>query len=245
MERLCKVEYPGSNLKCIATSETEVARARKIKETWTAQWAASLPSNAVFYDIGANIGIMALLACEARTKNVLSMAFEPAATNFPSLLRNIELNGLWRQVAPLAVGLGERTCLDSFNYQNTEPGGSLHSFGALTQFKVERSITPVRSMATLCYALDDFVSISGIPFPSHIKIDVDGTEAAILKGGMRTLSDIRVVEVQVEAVDFGPDHLTSNAIISIMSGCGFSAFDVFNHNSRYPLCRDFRFRRAP
>lgn len=244
MAQLCSLGYPNSRIKCHATSPTEAARARKIKETWTAQWAATLPANSVFYDIGANIGVMSLLACEDRSKSVRAVAFEPATTNFPSLVRNASLNGLLDRIAAFPVGLGERTRIDFLHYQNDDPGGSLHSFGSIMHFKPNRSTEPVFSLATLCYALDDFVQLPGLAFPSHIKIDVDGTEIAILKGGMKTLADSRIHQVQIEAVDFGPDHVTSKAIVAAMAECGFHRFDVFEHNAGYPLCRDFRFQKT-
>lgn len=49
--------------------------------------------------------------------------------------------------------------------------------------------------------------------------------------------------MQIEDVDFGPDHVTSKVIIAAMTECGFPRSDVFEHNSGYPLGRDLRFHR--
>jgi FkbM family methyltransferase len=244
MDDVQQLAYPGSRIKCRVRSATESGRARKIKETWTASWAAELPAGAVFYDIGANIGIMSLLAAEDRAKQVRVVAFEPAVTNFPSLVENIAMNDLSSAIMPFQVGLGETTRVDYFNYQNLDPGGSLHSFGSIIPFKPSRSVEPVRSIPMLCYALDDFVRLDGVPFPTHIKIDVDGTELRVLQGASAVLSDARLHEVQVETVDFSEAHETSSSVVELMAKHGLTQFDTFLHNKTYPLCRDYRFRRA-
>lgn len=218
-------------------------RVQKIKESWTAEWARSLPPHSVFYDVGANIGIFSLLAAENTKKQIQVLAFEPALTNFPSLVENIRLNGLSNFIYPFGFGLGAATSFLKFNYQNSDPGGSLHSFGDIIQFKPNRSTDPVISIFTLCYALDDFVKMAGIPFPTHLKIDVDGMELQILEGSSKILKDMRLKEVQVESVDFSKEHLTSTAIIEFMAQHELTYYDKFAHNSSYPLVLDLRFSR--
>lgn len=244
MHNVLQIGFPGSEIRCLVRSDTESARVRKIKETWTAEWARGLPPGSIFYDIGANVGIMSLLAVEDREKGVRGLAFEPALTNFPSLVENIRLNDLESRLYPFAFGIGEKTGFVNFNYQNITLGGALHSFGDIIPIKATRSTVPVLSVPTLCYSLDDFVKISDVPFPTHVKIDVDGMEIQILRGGSDVLSDERVEEVQVESVDFSEDQLTSAAIKDCMLRYGFRHFDEFFHNSIYPLARDFRFRRS-
>lgn len=62
------LKFGKSRIQCLIHSDTESARVRKIKEIWTAEWAAGLPRDAVFYDVGANIGIMSLLAARTRVR---------------------------------------------------------------------------------------------------------------------------------------------------------------------------------
>jgi FkbM family methyltransferase len=243
MSNWLRLNFRNSAIECIITSETESARVRKIKEIWTAEWAANLPRNAVFYDIGSNIGIMSLLACEDKDKGVRSVAVEPAVTNFVSLFSNIKRNGLEKSIIPLQAGLGEQTCLTDLLYQNIEPGGALHSFNRITQFKPNRSTIPVITVSTICFALDDLVFIAGMPFPTHLKIDVDGTELSILKGARQTLRDPRLQEIQVEAVDFTEQNEISDPIIDFLEQSEFAVSSVFHHNFQLPLVRDFRFVR--
>jgi hypothetical protein len=82
-----------------------------------------------------------------------------------------------------------------------------------------------------------------VPFPTHLKIDVDGTELSVLKGSRKTLRDPRLREVQVEVVDFTSEEATSRAVIELMAAIDMCRFDVFPHNAAYPRARDLRFYR--
>ena len=40
--------------------------------------------------------------------------------------------------------------------------------------------------------------MNGVPSPDHIKLDVDGKELEILKGGAKVLSNVESVHVEIE-----------------------------------------------
>lgn len=242
--RTVPINYADSQLSCIVHSPTEDARARKVKETWTAEWVVNLPEGAVLYDIGANIGIFALLAAERREKNVRVLAFEPALTNFPSLVTNVLHNGLPDRVVPVCAGFGATSCMMDFRYRSMEAGSALHSFGRLPEFKPGRPVDPVQVWPALCYRLDDWIRLPGVPFPSHIKIDVDGEERAIVEGAVEVLSDPRVQEVQIELFDMDEQDRNSADIVARMERFGYKLASVHNHTKTFPLGRDFRFRRV-
>ncbi len=46
--------------------------------------------------------------------------------------------------------------------------------------------------------IDEFIARFNPPFPTHIKMDVDGLEAAILNGALGTLADGRLRAVMIE-----------------------------------------------
>ena len=60
------------------------------------------------------------------------------------------------------------------------------------------------------------------PLPTHVKIDVDGIEADILRGGRRTLSaqSVRSMIVEVER-DLDTPH--NREILGLMAELGFTA----------------------
>ncbi len=76
--------------------------------------------------------------------------------------------------------------------------------------------------AAIGYAIDDFVRTSTPTRPTHLKIEVDGIEADLLRGGENTLKIPSVQSVLIEIM--GDIDSPRNAeIISVMTAFGFSA----------------------
>jgi FkbM family methyltransferase len=232
----------GSNLRLHVHSVTEDARIRKFKEPWTIAWLRRLPSDAVLYDVGANIGITALVAAES-VEGVKVVAFEPFPANFASLVKNIQANGLGTRVAPLAIGLGHETAVRLFNWVSSEPGGSLHSFGEIVQLSHTERIAPIGSHYCLCYRLDDLVRLPGLPFPSHMKIDVDGGELDVLAGAATVVADPKCQGLQVEVVDPDASRQRSREVTTTLSSAGLSLVAEFAHGESYPRVLDLQFER--
>ena len=175
------------------------------KEPETVQWIEdSFRSGDVFYDIGANVGVYSLVAAKANSGGVLIYAFEPAFRNFAQLCQNIYLNGSEDSIVPLPVALSDKTSIDNLNYQNLTPGGALHSLGLPRDYKGDL-FAPVFQQRTLSYRLDDLVRLFAIEPPNHIKIDVDGIEASILRGAEETFKSPSIRSVLVEVEEGRPE----------------------------------------
>jgi FkbM family methyltransferase len=233
----------GLSVSMLVNSDTEYTRAAKVKETWTIEWVRALPDGAVLYDVGANVGTVALAAAAGRNEAIQVVAIEPAFENYASLVRNIMINGMSDCVSALPVGLAGRSLVAPLRYQNLDPGGALHAFGDIIDLKPERSTVPVFSHACLSYRLDDLVAMEGLPFPTHIKIDVDGGEGEVLAGAERTLADRRLRGMQVEVVDFDGSHAQSHIIKEIVIAHGFQVVGELHHNEGFPRVTDFQFAR--
>jgi len=82
------------------------ARAIMTKEPGALEWIDSMVPGSVFWDIGANIGVLTLYA--AMRGDLKVWAFEPAAVNYYNLVANCELNGLERRVRCLQLGFTTR-----------------------------------------------------------------------------------------------------------------------------------------
>lgn len=235
----------GSRLKFHVETITEDARVRKFKEPWTIDWLRSLPQGAVLYDVGANIGITALTATEDATKCIKVVAIEPAPANYCSLVRNIHQNRMADRVVALPIGLGEVTDVSSFNLTTLDAGGALHTFGDVVTLptKEGRLDQVVASNFVLRYRMDDMVTKQGMPFPSHIKVDVDGTELEVLNGASCILKDERCKGVQVESVDNNPAFDQLRSIVDLMHKHGFSKVAEYPHNKDFPRVTDLQFAR--
>ena len=66
----------------------------------------------------------------------------------------------------------------------------------------------------LAFNLDDLVERFGIPPPAHIKLDVDGNEEKIIRGGRRTFSDPRMKSLMIEINE------NNRALIALIESCG-------------------------
>jgi FkbM family methyltransferase len=168
------------------------------KEPDTVKWIEDfMKPGHIFYDIGANVGAYSLVAAKCFAGAVKVYAFEPAFLNFSQLCRNLFLNNCQKAVFPLSVALSDQTSIGEFNYHDLITGGALHTFGETVDYKGEM-FTPVFTQRMLSYRLDDLIEQFKIPKPSHIKIDVDGIEKAVLEGAQNTLSSSSLRSVIVE-----------------------------------------------
>lgn len=168
------------------------------KEPDTIAWIDScIRPGDVLYDVGANIGQYSLYAALKLGKECRVLAFEPEALTFAKLNQNIVLNDLTESVTAYCLSVADRTALDFFYVKAFAPGASLHAWGRkITQG--EKPFLPKNRQGSMGVSLDDLTGRFGLPFPNHIKVDVDGIEAAIVRGARETLRDARMKSVLVE-----------------------------------------------
>ena len=200
----------------------------------TVEWIEAFTEGAVYWDIGANIGVFALYA--GLKPGVRVLAFEPAAGSFAVLNRNIELNSIDR-ITAYCVAFTQETKLDSLNMSSTSPGGSMHGFGS-ERDQFNRTINVKFRQGAVGFSIDDFVTMFSPPRPTHVKIDVDGIEANILRGGRDTFSapSVRSMIVEIEG-DMASQH--NREILQLMDEFGFVA-----RPKASPLLRNVVFNRG-
>ena len=171
------------------------------------------------WDIGANIGLYTLYA--ALHPQVTVLAFEPSASSFATLVRNLELNTMGDRVAAYCLAFSDTTKLDALHMANTESGHSMHAFGQTET--VEGPVDTHFSQAVMGFSVDGFRDHFGLSAPDHIKLDVDSIEIKILKGAAKTLPHVRTVMVETYGTD-RPDG--SNEIADLLDTAGFRLSDA-------------------
>jgi FkbM family methyltransferase len=181
------------------------ARTLFTKEPETIQWIRSLSPEDVLYDVGANVGIYSIYA-GFRCARVFS--FEPESGNFSVLNQNIRLNGLSDRITAYPLALSDRTQLDMLRLSDARPGAALHSFAADIDFRGQ-PFKPVFRQGALAVTLDSLIFDFGLQFPTHIKLDVDGLEAAIVRGGAKSLADLRLKSILIEINENLVDHVAA------------------------------------
>lgn len=127
-------------------------------------------------DVGAHVGYYTVLSAVLAGPSGAVWSFEPNPTNAGFLRRHVEINGLAQvRVEQAAVSDAEGTA--RFDFGTGSGTGHLSSEGAIE----------VRTLR-----LDDVCAAHGI-VPRAIKIDVEGAEAAVLEGGVKTIESARPV----------------------------------------------------
>lgn len=135
----------------------------------------AVPENGVFLDVGANIGVFSAALARARRGRLRGAAFEPVPLTHRLLESTLRLNKVTGFRA-------ERIAL-------AEEGGTLRlsSFGGGANNFVVRAEDGGPSVVVPAMSLDEWVEQHPDLLPDAMKIDVEGLELAVLRGGRRTL----------------------------------------------------------
>jgi len=176
-----------------------------------------LRSDDIFYDIGANVGVYSCLAGSVTSEGEV-VAFEPHPDNIKSLNSNINRNRINATVMEIALSdENDRLVLAE------EGSGAGHGEHQITEESTNDGIRiNVRS-------LDEVRHVEELPQPNVLKIDVEGAEYDVIKGGLQTLSrnDCRLVycEIHPEKVQtFGGSY---DDVVDTLAECGFAIVDTF------------------
>lgn len=165
------------------------------KEPDTLTWLESIPRDAVLWDVGANVGLYSVYA--AKLSGVRVFAFEPSVFNLELLARNIYLNKLQNCVTLIPVALSDALGPSMFKLSSTAWGGALSTFGQ--DFDQHGGkLNSIFEYQTMGMTMDQAILLLNIPAPRFIKIDVDGIEHFILRGGTEALKGVESVIIEVD-----------------------------------------------
>jgi FkbM family methyltransferase len=194
-----EIEVPGGTMRFITPTPLLQARANSAlsKEPDTIEWIERFEPTDVFWDVGANVGVFSIYAALRRGVRVL--AFEPFADNYMALCKNIDINALGDRILPYCLALAGNTEFGLLNLASRDMGAALHQFGRrgeTSRYCTGGNYTFAQGM--LGFTIDDLIRQFQPPFPTRLKLDVDGLEWQILQGAKHTLSDSRLQSIMVE-----------------------------------------------
>lgn len=139
-----------------------------------------LPQNAVFLDIGANIGLFSFYV-HWRRPDVTIHAFEPHPVNYSCLEASCRENQA-TQMHPHPVAVGERAGQLELFFDESDSGG--HS---IYRDSLKNNLHQTRSTKIPVETLDAYGPLQALPRIDVIKIDIQGGEAAAIRGAVKTL----------------------------------------------------------
>lgn len=133
------------------------------------------------YDIGANLGVYAILAAEV---GATSVAIEPFPPTVERLRENVRHNGVDVTILDVAIGDDDETV--QLQGDDTMKVGSV-------------GIAPASETGTVTVSQRRLDSVAGeqAPTPDVVKIDVEGAEGLVLAGGLETIPRCRTLYVEI------------------------------------------------
>ena len=139
-----------------------------------------LQEDDLFYDIGANVGVYTILA--SKVKKAKTISIEPIPSTYEHLIDNIQINRL-DNVITKNIGLSsEKSKLFFTTNRDAMNSVALSSDKDTIEVEVD--------------TLDNLSKRFG--YPKMIKIDVEGYETNVIKGGMETLKNPNVEVIIIE-----------------------------------------------
>lgn len=191
-----------------------------IKEPETLEWIDNFKKKEkiTFWDIGSNIGLYSIYAA-VNFENIEVVSFEPSTSNLRILSRNISINNLENKIKIFQIPLGtyENQFLE-FNERKFNEGESHNSLDKNIDFEGKK-IDPINKYKIFSTNIDKIIEDKILEIPDYIKIDVDGIEHLILKGGLILLKNPKVLEIQIEINENYVDQY--NTVLKIMNECMF------------------------
>lgn len=180
-----KISFYIPNGPCLYRAET-----LKSKEPWTLEWIDTFSKDDIFWDVGANVGIYSMYA--AVIKQVQVYAFEPEAANYRVLNENIRVNRVIDLVKAYCIAISDRHTFDHLRLSKIETASSGHQITNLIRQPAE----PAFIQGCVTYTLDQLCEY--IPKPTQLKIDVDGVEPLVIKGGLqKVLPNLRSMMIEL------------------------------------------------
>jgi len=213
------------------------------KEPETIEWIDTFQQGDIFWDVGANVGIYSVYA---GARGIRTVAFEPHFANYQQFCITIVLNGLQDAVTPLCLAFAESKSIASMNLASIDVGTSMSNFGAALDFRGQ-PFQPAFRQGMVGYDIDSFVADFELEVPTHLKIDVDGLELAIVRGAKKLLANPVLQSVSIELIE--SDLAQVAEVTSILSQAGLK-FVHKRQNSAFatPQTRDvlnYLFHRDP
>lgn len=198
------------------------------KEPETIEWIDGFAPGETLWDIGANVGIYSLYAAK---RGARVLAFEPHFANYFQLCANIMLNGLEDRVTAFCLAFADARRASTINLANVSFGHSMSSFDSDLDFRGKPYEVAFRQGMIGC-DIDSFVRAFGASAPDHVKIDVDGIELDIVRGGQATFATPSLKSVSIELIETDPAQV--DGVNQVLEGAGLA----FIHKKQNPEFRD-------
>lgn len=176
-----------------------------------------------FIDIGANTGYYSILAASVNP-NITIHSFEPAKGPAHYLRKNIAINNFRTKITAHDIALSDKESeVEFYEVQNAKYRYLSHNLGGVGSLKKESNLNRTSTIVKVL-SLDHFVDRKGIQKIDLIKVDTEGTENLVLKGGPQTIQRFKPIIICETLF-----HRIEKELESIMRSHGY---EFFNHHNQ-------------
>jgi FkbM family methyltransferase len=183
----------------------------------------ALPRDAVVFDVGANVGAMALAFAKQAPQGRV-FAFEPTHDGFARLARNLALNPELAarietvQTFVAATSAREHGLVACASWKLDDSGGPKHPVHGGSRSAAD---------AIPSVSLDDFCRERALARLDLIKIDTDGNELDVIAGARETLSRFHpAVVFEVGAYLLEERGTRAEAFLDLLEPLGYRLFEA-------------------
>lgn len=169
-------------------------------------------------DIGAHIGLFAVIAAKLTGNKGMVYAFEPSADTSALLEKTILINRLNDVIELHKEAMGASSGKATFYVSDVKGDNS----NSMVSYKEDRKL---HSIEIDMLSVDDFVKSKNLRSLAFIKIDVEGAEYDTLCGAVNTFKNLRpacIVAIHPEPIAAKGDSLEK--IYDLLTGCNYSIY---------------------
>ena len=222
--KIMQTEVAG--IKLLVLANEDVGREIAFLKSYEARDAAFLsrliePEH-VCLDIGANTGYYTMLMASRATRGQVH-SFEPVLLNWHLLNCGVILNA-YTNVCLNNFALGDRAGTTEFSQSTDAAYSSL--LPGTRKAQVRKFITKIET-------LDRYTATSGIRRVDVVKLDVEGAEGMVIRGGLSVFGSAarrpRIAMIELFDQNLAPFGTNVRQMVALMAEFGYTPFYIAQH----------------
>lgn len=167
-------------------------------------------------DIGANVGEFTMIFAEL-FPNATVYAFEPLPNCYSKLISRSSGNS---RIKSYNIGVGDKKCTMDINQSSWHPASSFRKMGDLHKGNYPHSAGS-KAVSVRVDTLDSIFTDIELEDNIFIKMDVQGFEDEVIKGGADIFKRAKVVVVECSFKELYEDEPKFHGIYSLLYNLGF------------------------
>jgi len=187
-----------------------------------------------FIDVGANVGLFSMIAAAWVGKSGRVYSAEPSRREFQRLSENLRLNDL-RHVTAIRQALGDRSGTATLRVARF-PNAGQNTLGASFG---NSGVRAERLETVEVTTLDQLVRDRGPSCVDVVKLDVEGAEAAALRGAQGVLRDLRpALIVEIAPAALAQNQSSPAEVLEQLRAAGYTMWRIDSDATLSPLADD-------